>query len=275
MKHEHKHSFALRACVTAALAAAAMAPGFAAAQSPMAGPWRYSGSLYLYGPSVSGTARYPQDGTSFERGDIMDSLDMAFMGSLEANNGRWGAFTDYMYVSFDNSKSGSRSMTIGNAALPVNVSADIGMNLKAAVWTLAGEYRLAGTPQATVDLIAGARMLKTKQKVNWTLNGQVGSIAPGVRSAAREGSETVWDGIIGVKGRYGVSADNKWAVPYYLDVGAGGSASTFQAAAGISYAFGWGEVVGMWRYLTYNAKDGKNLSDLTLNGPMVGARWSW
>ena len=47
------------------------------------------------------------------------------------------------------------------------------------------------------------------------------------------------------------------------------------AAGGVGYAFHWGEVVALWRYLDYNFKSGKSLDDLNFNGPMFGAAFHW
>ena len=60
-----------------------------------------------------------------------------------------------------------------------------------------------------------------------------------------------------------------------LDVGGGESDLTWQAMGGISYAFKWGEITAMWRYLSYDMKPGKSLKDLSFSGPMVGATWRW
>ena len=48
-----------------------------------------------------------------------------------------------------------------------------------------------------------------------------------------------------------------------------------QAAAGISYAFQWGELNALWRYLGYKAKSGKAISDVNFNGPQVGVVFRW
>ena len=68
---------------------------------------------------------------------------------------------------------------------------------------------------------------------------------------------------------------NRWAVPFYLDVGTGQSQSTFQAAGGISYAFHWGEVNALWRYLSYNFKSSKAIEDVAFSGPQIGVVFRW
>ena len=61
----------------------------------------------------------------------------------------------------------------------------------------------------------------------------------------------------------------------YLDLGAGESELTWQAAAGISYAYEWGELTAMWRYLAYEMKPGNSMKDLNFSGPMFGATFRW
>ncbi len=78
------------------------------------------------------------------------------MGSLEAQKGRWGAFTDILYVDLGNSKSGTRDIAVGGGRLPVGVTADAQLDLKGTVWTLAGNYRALSTPDSTLDVFAGA-----------------------------------------------------------------------------------------------------------------------
>ncbi len=95
------------------------------------------------------------------------------------------------------------------------------------------------------------------------------------RSGSKEIDESVWDGIVGVKGRYAFGENRKWFMPFYLDVGTGQSDLTWQGAAGLGYAFNWGEVLAMWRYLDYNFKSGKAVEDMNFNGPMLGVAFRW
>ena len=140
---------------------------------------------------------------------------------------------------------------------------------------MAGEYRLASDPAWTVDLLAGARLLDVKPTLGYSITGDVGPVVLPGRSGTKKVSESLWDGIVGVKGRYAFGDDRKWFVPFYLDVGTGQTKLTWQAAAGVGYAFHWGDVVAMWRYLDWNAKSGKSIEDLNLNGPMIGVTFRW
>jgi len=45
---------------------------------------------------------------------------------------------------------------------------------------------------------------------------------------------------------------------------------TWQAMAGIGYAYHWGEVTGVWRHLDYDLGSKTPIQSLTLNGPAIG-----
>ena len=64
-------------------------------------------------------------------------------------------------------------------------------------------------------------------------------------------------------------------MPFYLDLGAGQSTMTWQAAAGIGYGFKWGELSALYRWLDYDMKSGKAIQGVRMNGPQVGATFRW
>jgi hypothetical protein len=83
------------------------------------------------------------------------------------------------------------------------------------------------------------------------------------------------DGIVGLKGRLNVGAARKLFIPYYVDAGARDSRVAWQAIAGFGNAFGWGDVIAVWRYLDYDLKSGRAIESLRLNGPVIGAAFRW
>ena len=269
----------------AALAAAvcAFAPTLLAAQTPaqsapIAGAWRYGASLYGYVPSAKGTSSAPADpgGTpiNISLDQILD-LEFALMGAFEAHNGRWGVFTDLVYINFAGSKQQSRDFTIGTIGLPAGTTANLGMDLKGLVWTVGGQYRVFSDRALTVDALAGARLIEVRTSTRWDISGNLGPIAPSGRTGSSENKTSEVDGIVGVKGRMGLGSSGRWTLPFYLDVGAGGSDLTWQAAAGVSYAYNWGELTAMWRYLAYDFKPGGHYEDLKFSGPLVGVTFRW
>jgi len=259
----------------ALVAAAALTaiPTAAQAQSGSTQPegWRTAVTLYGWFPSFGGESSFPTVGNpiNVDADKVIDSLKFVFMGTLDVHNGRWGAFTDLVYMDVGGGKSNTRDFSIGTGGVPAGISADLNLDLKAWVWTLAGEYRVVSSPAMTMDVLAGARMLDVTQTLNYTLYGNVGGVNIPGRGRDIETSETNWDAVIGVKGRYAFGQNREWFVPYYLDVGTGESDLTWQGAVGLGYAFKWGEVLAMYRYLDYNL-DGKVIKDLNAGGPLVG-----
>jgi hypothetical protein len=261
----------------AMLATAALAPCVASAQ--VSDQWQFGAQIYAFLPTVEGTANFPASGTnpgvSVNADEILDSLNFAFMGSLEAKKGRWGAFTDLLYVNIGENKSGVRNFTVGGIQVPGTASASVNYDLKAWTWTIAGEYVAVAQPGVSLDLFAGARLLDIEQDINWGIDGALGGIPIGSRTGDRSAGDSNWDFIVGAKGRLRFGADNRWFIPYYIDVGTGDSDITWQGMAGLGYSWKSVDFYVAYRYLDYDLGDSKPFSDLTLGGPVIALAFRW
>jgi len=256
---------------------AVLLSGTAAAQ-PRPDDWQFRALIYAYLPTISGSTTFPAGTGSNVNADsdkILDSLKFAFMGTLEAQKGRWGAFTDVMYLNVSGSKSGTRDLTIGGVELPAGVSSNASLDIKATVWTLAANYRLLAAPDAAYDVFAGARLVDVTEKLGWEFSANVGPVVgPGLTGSSQTKLDN-WDAIVGVKGRFNFGQNREWFVPYYVDMGTGNSKFTWQAMAGIGYSFGAFSIVGNWRHLDYRMKSGKPFETLTFSGPSIAAVLRW
>jgi len=213
--------------------------------------WKFKAALYLWGASIDGTTRLGNKiGVGFD--DLVDDLNMGFMGSFEARKAKWSVATDVIYLDVSADKAG----TIG-PGIPVNADVD----LTGWVFNLQGARTVYDGERASVDVLAGARYLNLDSK----LTLRVGSVGP-TRTATQSGN--VWDGVIGVKGRVNISGN--WYLPYYVDVGTGQSDFTWQGLGGVGYGFNWGSVVLAYRYLAWEFKSDKNLKDISFSGPTLG-----
>lgn len=275
--HHFRSKLAVLACCTGVLV-----PNAATGQDPVgdeSGKWQFAATIYAYLPTIGGQMAFPvaAGGTSInvDADTLLENLKFVFMGSLDAHNGRWGMFTDVIYMNVGGSKSQTRDFSIGNIGLPAGTTADLNFDLKSTVWSLAGLYRVVSDPVWRVDVLAGARLLDVKPSLGWTIYGDLGPITPPGRSGSAEINESVWDAIIGLKGRYLFGDDRRWGIPFYLDVGTGQTQLTWQGAIGISYSYSWGDLIAMWRYLDYDFKSGKQIESLNLNGPLFGATFRW
>ena len=244
------------------LASATLLAAAAENLSEPAGSWRFGATIYAYLPSIGGTTTFPDggSGSGIDADTILDNLEMTFMGSFDAHNGRWGMFTDVLYLDLAADK--ARNSIQGN---PV----DLSLGFSGWIWTLAGEYRLAASPTLTLDALAGARYYDVETEMGLDFAQDA------LPSFEANASDSVWDGIVGVKGRFAFGDRQQWLLPFYADVGAGESDLTWQVAAGVGHAFNWGEINALWRYIGYEFDSGSRVQDVNFNGPMIGATFRW
>jgi hypothetical protein len=97
-----------------------------------------------------------------------------------------------------------------------------------------------------------------------------GVVLPAQGSIGKE--KDYWDGIVGVRGHV-MLGNGRWSVPYYLDAGTGSSDLTWQAMTGLSYAYGWGELLLVFRHLEYDEGSDGFVEDFRFSGPAFGARF--
>lgn len=268
--------------VAAATLCASMALLPARTVAQTADAWQFQAIIYGYFPRVDIKANFSgpaginvSSDASVSASEIMQHLKMGFLGAFEARKGSWGAFTDLMYLNLGGLKSDPDKLRFNGVRVPVDASASASVDLKATVWTLAGTYRAVAKPDATLDVLAGARLLDVKETIGWELSGNIGPLPLPGRTGSSALSKSVWDAIIGVKGRLGFGADRTWFLPYYLDVGTGGTKLTWQGIGGVGYAFSFGELSLVWRYMDYKGKSGRPIENLSFNGPALGVSFHW
>jgi len=269
---------AVSTAVTPAQAGAGAGAGPAIEGTGEAGRWQFGALVYFYYADIGTMATLPNGTASdvtIDASDLISNLKFAVLGTFEARKERWGVFTDLIYMNVGQFKSRFHDLTIGNVALPADVSASVNFDLKSIVWTMAGSYRAVDQPAAALDWIAGARLLDSKVRLDYTLNGNIGPIAAPERAGNLEAREHYVDGVVGLKGRVSFGSDLRWFVPYYGDVGTGDSDLTWQLMSGLGYAFKWGEILGAWRYVDYRFKSDSPIDSESFNGPLVGVAFRW
>lgn len=273
---------ASRALAAGALAAACALPAPAVAQSAPE-PWEYRAQIYLWFPSIDGETRFPPSsggtvGATVNASDYLSALQFAFMGTFEARKGRWGVLTDVIYLSFEKDKSGTRDLTLtgpgGALEIPVGASADATLKLSGWQWGLAGTYTAIRKPGYELQVLGGFRYLKIDTSIDWNLSGNVGQLPPAAVSGRLETNPGYWDAVVGVRGRANLG-QSAWFIPYYVDIGTGQSDLTWQAVAGLGYAFRWGEVTAAYRYLDYDFPSGDAMQSLSFGGPAVSVAFRW
>ena len=263
------------ACV---LGVTGVAPAGHAQEITGSSDWQIAATLYGWLPDIGGHTQLPLGGSGdidVDVGTILDHLKMTAQGSFELRKGRWGAFTDLVYLDVGETGSRTRNITIGGRPIPATVDATLQFDLKSTIWTLAGTYLVTSGSDTTFEVLAGARLAHINQGLGWTFNGNFNFVTPPPITGDAKESVDQWDAIIGGQGRIALGAGHKWAIPYYFDIGTGDSDLTWQAEAGITYSFGWGDIGAVWRYLDYDLKSNGPIKDLSFNGPAVGATIRW
>lgn len=257
-----------------------------------ANEWQYTLTPYLWLPRIEGRLNYslpPGDGgnPSFGVGptDWLDLLNFGLLVSGSARKDDFVILADFIYLSM--STTDSRVISVGDtisgpgasAQQPIDPSLVLGTKaeLDGLAWMIAAGYRIEDTSSSTMDAFVGLRYFGVDTTARWTLSSDITAPGGGILLPAEGGvsrDTDLWDGIIGVRGQFDMTSE-KLSVPYYFDIGLGQSDLTWQAAAGLSWAFGWGELLVMYRHLDYDEGSSGLLKNFSFGGPLVGARFSF
>lgn len=251
--------------------------GFSAQAGPAVpdGQWHFGLTPYIWLPTIHTKMDFsvpPDEGSVIESELGPKNLNFAVLLSGEARLDDWAVLADFIYLDLS---SGSRVTSVGGGSDTVLIPRDrnIGTqtDLKAYTGTLAGSYTVMRRPAATMDVLAGMRVLRAEAGMDWSFDSTI--IGTGFtlqRSGHVDGDVTLVDGVVGARGRAWFGEGDRWFVSYYGDVGAGDSELTWQAFAALGYTMDWGEALFGYRYLSYRQSDEKFLQDMTFKGPLVG-----
>jgi hypothetical protein len=255
----------------------------AAAQNSSDG-WEFQITPYIWLPTISGDLNYEPPpggggGPSIDLGptDWLDLINGAFLINGEARKGRFAVLTDLVFLSLESDKDRIASASVGPGAIPV----DLALNLKTKSdldglsWTLAAGYTMQQSESMSWELIGGVRYFSIDAATNWSLSAAITAPGGGVVLPAEgriSGGTDLWDGIVGVRGHFALGEGN-WSIPFYFDAGTGSSDLTWQAMTGLTYRFGWGELMGVYRHLAYDEGSDGLMHNFEFSGPAIGARF--
>ena len=245
-----------------------------AADNEYDGDWHFTLTPYVWLPGVSGDLRYKaprgfSGNAEVHVGaeDIFEDLKFAFMGTGSVRRGNWSVFTDFIYLDLgsDNAKVKDIVGPGGIVEFPVSLSTKSGLD--GFVWTAAAAYSFFHDNVSSADAFVGFRGLGLSSSLDWQFANPP-LLFP--QSGHLEQYQQLWDGLIGVRGRFGFSGSH-WFIPYYADIGTGQSNFTAQALAGAGYAFSWGDLSLVYRYLYYEPGQDKLINNMSVHGPAFGA----
>jgi hypothetical protein len=222
-----------------------------AADSKSPDQWEFGVEVYLWGVSVSGNTA-ADSGIEVSFGDLLEDMEMGFMGAAGARKGKWSLLGDILY---------------GDLKVKKN-TAEVNLTIEQPAWivNLAGGYAVIQTEAHRLDVLIGARYLDIEIDMDFDIGGNPGS---------HSGSEDALDAIIGVKGQADFA--EKWYFTYYLDIGTGDTDFTWQALGGFGYQFKHLDAVFGYRYLDWEFDDddpfGEALNNVEIHGPYAGVKW--
>jgi hypothetical protein len=269
------------ATIVATALAFSVTPMAANAQESSAG-WKFSLMPYMWLPTIETNLNYGpvaasrlESEISVSPSDWLPDLKMAGLLAGEARYGKWLIAGDYVYMNLGSTGSHINTHNFGPGPIQI-VDTGSDTSLKTTIWSVVGGYSVVSTPAANVDLIAGVRYLSLKANTDWNLNADVtgpnGNTIVLPRSGSVRKSANVTTGIVGAKGRVKLGESN-WFVPFYVDVGGGDSVTTWQAAAGVGYAYSWGDVRLDYRYMSFDQNGDKLIEDLDMGGLALGVNF--
>ena len=239
--------------------------------------WESSITPYIWAPTIHGELNFtvptgpqgtgPAAGFTVMPSQFVPKLDSAFMFTAETHNRTWGVATDLIYLNLgiDNAGVTTISGPGGRVMIPINTNAQV--RFANTVWTLAGTYNLGRSAHSNIEGLAGGRYIYAPISVSWNFSGPLGILS---QSGSHFESASIWDAIIGVKGKYALGSDGHWFIPYYADVGTGDAPLTWQGVGGIGYGTKHTAITLVYRNLYYDQGGSKLIHNLNLGGPALG-----
>ncbi len=244
-----------------ALLALFAVPGAAFAQSSEAeNTWQYTATAYGWFPGVSTTVETPVGDIEAEVDfdEILETLDIAFLGAFEARKGRVSLIGDLQF--FDVSAEAGTP----TGALFSEAEVDSQMLL----FSTYALYALVDNEDTRFEIGGGLRY--TDATVETLLRGQ--TVTPDVSFELDGG----WADAL-IAARLNQRFNEKWYGVAYADVGGfgiGDSADlTWQASAGLGYRFNekW-STVGGYRHLTIEREFDRADVEADISGPFLGVQ---
>lgn len=229
--------------------------------------WSGRATLYGWFPAIQGTEKRADGSPIVDLGQssVLDLLQGAFFGSIEARKGKTGFVLDLAYADLANSGSANGPFIPG--ANPA--SAEIGTKFLMATGFVS--HRFYQENDQWVDAYGGLRYFDVD--ANFALS------VPGLGFSANRSAASSWvDGIIGLRGH--TSLSDRFGLTGMADIGGFGigesSNLSWQVIGTLDYSFSE-NVIGRlgYRFLSID-KTSSNLSlDVDMFGPIIGLTWAF
>jgi hypothetical protein len=184
--------------------------------------------------------------------DVLDNLDMGFMGLIEARKGRFAVFSEVFYVGI--------STDAVDTPGPFYSQAEYEQDL----WgvTLGGCYELTQSDKYQLDAVTGFRF--------WDLDNTF-QLKAGLLPARNISEREKWNDLfIGLKGKYNLA--KRWYLAGWGVVAvAGDSDSSWDVYGGVGYKYSdsFSLTIG-YRHQEVDYENGAFLYDIEMSGPAFG-----
>lgn len=233
---------------------------------------------YNLPPALGG--RLPTD-ISSGPGDYISKLNFAAMLAAEMRYDRFSVLTDFIYTNGNAGSANIKSIDfLGLPSIPISrtLETSTSTRMSSTVWTLAGGYTVFQGDWGNFDLLGGFRYLGASATTNYslalTIVGPRGNGATFGGVGGVSGSRTIWNGIAGFRGRIRLPVQGLF-IPYYFDIGGGGSQPTWQIASGVGYQTKWAAISLLYRYLSFEQGGSAVVRHLDMGGPIIMATFSF
>jgi hypothetical protein len=204
------------------------------------------GIAYLWGSGITIDTADQSVGIDFN--DLVDDLEIAFMGHVEAQGDKLGGFVDVVFVGVGSNESRQ------NADL--NVDNDTTSMDLAVVWSPGSE------PFTGLETYAGLRYVSND------FNLVVDPIPPALPTLEGSRDRSYYDALLGV--RFNSPLSDSWRLTFQGDLSFGDTEGTFSLAAYAGYVTGQHRFIVGYKHFEMDLESG-NGGDLTvtMTGPVV------
>jgi hypothetical protein len=244
------NKFQRRKILTGAASAATLLLGSASAHAD--GDMDWLGIMYLWGSGISIDTQDASVGIDFK--DLIDDLEMSFMGHVEAQGDTFGGFVDVVFVGVGSNESRTN--------FDLNVDNDTTSMDLALVWS-PGPERMTG-----FELYGGLRYVSNDFHI-------VARPVPPTSPTLEGGIDNSYNDVL-FGARYIAPLSEHWRLTVSGDISGGDTEGTFSLGAFAGYRMGQHHFIGGYKHFEMDLESG-NGGDLTvtMTGPVIAYGYSF
>ncbi len=237
--------------------------------------WQTTGRIYGWVPEISQEAPLTLPGGEIvvSKSQVLDTLDMTFMGNIEMRKDRLILLADIVYSKNSDKRQNTFGLIDGTG--PINIDTQARATLKSWTYNIGIGYKLLDVEGSFLDVYVGARYVDTETIVEFDASaGLPNGEGRAVEAVFKDDS---LDGVVGLRGE--VALKDAWFVPYHFDAGTGDHDFTIQAATGVGYRWGTSAMTVTYRYLRFDEDvtvEGQSATNaLSYQGPAISYAYTF